>query len=68
MDDAVFRLLDRVGRTHTGARRIFAVHTHHGSRLCAGSAIDELEMNHGPAAVRIAFHARLHACLAADAP
>jgi hypothetical protein len=35
--------------------------------LGADGAVDELEMDHGPAAMRIAFHAGLHAGFAADA-
>src|SRR5262249_24946258 len=67
VNDAVFRLLDRIGRAHAGARRIFAMHADDRRRLRAEGPVHKLEMDHRPAAMRVALHARLHAGLAADA-
>ena len=67
VNDAVFGLLDRIRRTDSCARRILAVHADDGRGLRAGGAVDELEVNHGAATMRVAFHAGLHAGLAADA-
>jgi hypothetical protein len=47
--------------------RLLAVHAHHRHGLDTGGTIDELEMNHRFAAMRIAFGAGLHARLTTDA-
>ncbi len=67
LDDAVLGLLDRVGRAHLGAGGVLAVHAHHRRGLGAGRAVDPLEMDQRLPAMGAAFHAGLHACLAADA-
>src|SRR4030095_9756897 len=67
VNDSVFRLLDGICRTDACAGRILAVHANDRRSLGAEGAVDELEMDHGPAAMRIAFHAGLHAGFATDA-
>src|SRR5262249_38074435 len=67
VNDAVFRLLDRIGRAYARARRIFAMHADDRRRLRAERAVHELEVDHRAAAMRVALHARLHAGFAADA-
>jgi hypothetical protein len=68
LHDAVTGSLDGIGRTYSGARRLFAVHAHDRYRLHAFRPADVLEVNHRFTSVRVAFGARLHAGLAADAP
>src|SRR5690606_12023342 len=68
LHDAVLGAFDRVGRTHLGARRRVAVHTHDGHGLRAAFAVDEVELDHRLALVRVALGAGLDARLAADAP
>src|SRR4029453_16074633 len=67
LHDAVTRPLDGVGGAHLGARGLLAVHADDRHRLDAGRAVDELEVNHGLAAMRVAFGAGLYARLASDA-
>src|SRR5690606_14090337 len=67
LHDAVAGALDRIRRADLGARRLLAVHAHDGHGLHRVRAIDVLEVDHRFAAVRVAFGARLHARLAADA-
>src|SRR5207302_1678844 len=42
------------------------MHADHGARLRAHWAVDNFQVNHGPAAMRIALHAGLHASLATN--
>ena len=64
---AVTGALDGVGRTHLRAGRLLAVHADDGHGLDASRALHVLEMNHRLASMRVAFGARLHARLTADA-
>src|SRR5262249_738340 len=67
LHDAVAAPLYRVARPSLRARRLLGVHADHRHRLHAVSAIDEFEMNHRFAAVRVALGACLDAGLASDA-
>src|SRR6185369_5955727 len=60
-------LLDGVGGTDPGARRIFAVHANDRRGLHARGPVHVVEVNHRMPAMRPAFAARLHTRLAADA-
>src|SRR5205823_4331960 len=66
-DDAVGVDLDGVGRADASARRVLAVHAHGGRGLYRGRALEEVEVDHGVAAVAGALAARLLAGPAADA-
>jgi len=68
LDNAVWGLFNGIRRTHLGTGRIFAVHTNLWGRLHGVCAVDVVQMNHGRAAMRVAFTAGLKASLAADAP
>ncbi len=68
MYDAVRRLIDRICGTYLSASGIFTVHADDRSGLSGRPAINSFQVNHGPAAMRVAFHAGLNAGLAADAP
>jgi hypothetical protein len=67
VNNSVFCLLDRIRRAHPSACRIFAVHAHDGRSLRTDGAIDKLQMDHGPAAMRVTLAARLNARFAPDA-
>ena len=64
---AVFADLDRVGRTDLRAGRVFAMPADVGGRGDGLGAIDEVEIDHGVAAMGVALFTGLHASLAADA-
>src|SRR6185369_12960240 len=67
LHDAVAGPFNRVRRAHLGTRRLFTVHADDRDSLHALSPADILEMNHRLAAMGVAFRARLHTGLAADA-
>src|SRR5207237_9492217 len=58
---------DRSGGTHLRAGRIFAMHADNRTGLRCRCAVHKFQVNHGLAAVCIAFHAGLDTCLASDA-
>ena len=60
-------LLDGVGGTDLRADRVFAVHAHLRRGLHAVAPLDRFEVDQRAPAVGVAFLARLHAGLAADA-
>src|ERR1017187_8189985 len=65
--NAVFVFLNRVCRANLGARGILAVPADVGGGGDALLAVPEIEIDHGDAAMRVAFFAGLQARLAADA-
>ena len=54
-------------RANARASRVFAMHANDRGGLHARGPVHVVQMNHRHAAVRVAFTARLDACLAADA-
>src|SRR5690606_36465148 len=66
LHDAIAGALDRVGRAHLRAGRLLAVHADHRDGLHRRVTIDELEVDHRVALVRVALGARLRAAAAAD--
>ena len=66
-DDAVLLLFDGVGRANLGAGRRIAVHADDRHGLRRARPVHVFQVNHRPAAVRVALAARLLAGAAADA-
>src|SRR6266702_5649006 len=67
MDDAVIALLDRVGGTHHGASRLFAVPADIGCGRRRSLPINEVEIDHRHPAMGFTFRTGFDARLAADA-
>ncbi len=67
LDNAISSLLDCVRGTNLGAGRLFAMHAHYRNCLWGLCPIHIFQMNHGNAAMSLAFGAGVVARLAADA-
>src|SRR5579884_5634 len=67
MHDSVLALLNRVRRANFGAGRVVAVPADIGRRGGRLTPVDEVEIDHGVSAVRLALLAGLETRLAADA-
>jgi hypothetical protein len=66
VNDAIFALLDRIGRAHLCASGRIAVHAHDWDRLGRMTSIDKIQLDHRMSAVRIAFGTSLYASVTAD--